>query len=85
MAIRPCKGGDGLKYTVPMSVMPKLGQINSTIQEPRARYDAVMALADLVHGRADHVAPNPPNPVTRDTIASAARASAQPVLRHATC
>jgi hypothetical protein len=27
--------------------MPKLGQINSTIQDPLARYDAVMAIPDL--------------------------------------
>lgn len=47
VAIRPRKGGDGLKYTVPMSIMPKLGQINSTITDPRGRYDAVMAIADL--------------------------------------
>ena len=45
--IRPRKGGDGLKYTVPMSFMPKLGQINSTVQDPLARYKAVMALPDL--------------------------------------
>jgi formylmethanofuran dehydrogenase subunit E len=45
--IRPRKGGEGLKYTVPMSVMPKLGQINSTITDPRGRYDAVMAIPDL--------------------------------------
>ena len=30
-----------------MSVMPKLGQINSTIQDPLARYNAVMAITDL--------------------------------------
>jgi len=47
VVIRPRKGGDGLKYTVPMSFMPKFGQINSTIQEPRARFDAVMALPHL--------------------------------------
>lgn len=47
VAIRPRKGRDGLKYTVPMSIMPKLGQINSTITDPRGRYDAVMAIADL--------------------------------------
>jgi formylmethanofuran dehydrogenase subunit E len=47
VVIRPRRGGDGLKYTVAMSFMPKLGQINGTIQEPRARYDAVMALPDL--------------------------------------
>src|SRR5262245_28549883 len=32
VVIKPRKGGDGLKYTVPMSFLPKLGQINSTIQ-----------------------------------------------------
>lgn len=47
VVIRPRKGGDGLKYTVPMSMLPRLGQINSTIQEPRARYDAVMTIANL--------------------------------------
>ena len=47
VVIKPRKGGDGLKYTVPMSVMPKLGQINSTIQDPLGRYDAVMAIPDL--------------------------------------
>jgi formylmethanofuran dehydrogenase subunit E len=45
--IRPRKGGDGLKYTVPISQLPKLGQINSTIQDPLARFNAVMALPDL--------------------------------------
>jgi hypothetical protein len=47
VVIRPRKGGDGIKYTVPMSIMPRLGQINSTITDPRGRYDAVMAIADL--------------------------------------
>lgn len=47
VVIRPRKGGDGLRYTVPMAVMQKLGQINSTVQDPRARYDAVMAMTDL--------------------------------------
>ena len=45
--IRPRKGGDGLKYTVPIAHLPKLGQINSTIQDPLARFHAVMALPDL--------------------------------------
>ena len=45
--VRPRKGGDGLKYTVLMSMMPKLGQINSTIQDPLGRYNAVMAIGDL--------------------------------------
>ena len=47
VVIRPRKGGDGMKYTVPMSFMPKLGQINSTISEPLGRYNAVMAMPDL--------------------------------------
>ena len=45
--IRPRKGGDGVKYTVPMSVMPKLGEINKTIQDPLARYNAVVALGEF--------------------------------------
>ena len=47
VVIRPRKGGDGVKYTVPMAMMPKLGQINTTIQEPIKRYEAVMAIPDL--------------------------------------
>jgi len=47
VVIRPRKGGDGLRYTVPMSVMPKLGEINKTIQDPLARYNAVMALGEF--------------------------------------
>ena len=46
VVIKPRKGGDGLKYTVPMSLMPKLVQINSTTQDPLGRYNAVMALPD---------------------------------------
>ncbi|SRR5581483_10369812 len=45
--IRPRKGGDGFKYTVPMARMATLGDINRTIREPLARYDAVMAIVDL--------------------------------------
>ena len=45
--IRPRKGGNGLKYTVPMSMMPQLGQINGTIQDLLKRYEAVMAIPDL--------------------------------------
>ena len=33
VVIRPRKGGDGLKYTVPMSHVAKLGEINRTIQD----------------------------------------------------
>lgn len=45
--IRLRKGGGGLKYTVPMSMMPRLGQINATVQDPLGRYNAVMAIDDL--------------------------------------
>jgi len=47
VVIRPRKGGDGLKYTVPMSLMPKLVEINRTVQDSLARYAAVVALPDL--------------------------------------
>jgi hypothetical protein len=47
VVIRPRKGGEGLRYTVPMAMMPKLGEINATISDPRGRYDAVMAIPDL--------------------------------------
>jgi hypothetical protein len=47
VVIRPRKGGDGLKYTVPISFLPRLGEINRTIQDPLERYNAVMALPDL--------------------------------------
>src|SRR5262245_38614058 len=52
--IHPRKGGQGLKYTVPMSVMPTLAQINTTITDPRGRYDAVMAIADLYTVEVQH-------------------------------
>ena len=45
--IRRRQGGDGLKYTVPMLQMAKLGEINRNIQDPLARFHAVMALPDL--------------------------------------
>ena len=47
VVIRPRKGGDGVRYTVPMPQMAKLGDINRTIPDPLARYHAVMAIADL--------------------------------------
>jgi hypothetical protein len=47
VVVRPRKGGDGLKYTVPMSHMARLGDINRTLQDPLARYAAVMAIPDL--------------------------------------
>jgi formylmethanofuran dehydrogenase subunit E len=47
VVIRPRKGGDGLKYTVPMSHMVQLGEINRTMQDPLARYNAVVGINDL--------------------------------------
>jgi hypothetical protein len=45
--IRPRNGGDGLRYIVPISFLPRLGEINRTIQDPLARYHAVMKLDGL--------------------------------------
>lgn len=45
--IKPRGGGGGLKYTVPMSHMARLGEINRTIQDPLKRFEAVMAIPDL--------------------------------------
>lgn len=47
VVIRPRNGGAGYKYTVPMSIMPKLDQINKTMQDPLARYTAVMTLPEI--------------------------------------
>ena len=47
VVIRPRKGGEGLKYTVPMSHMAQLSEINRAIQDPLARYNAVMGIDDL--------------------------------------
>ena len=47
VVIRPRKGGEGLRYTVPMAMMPKLGEINATISDPRGRYDAVMGIPEI--------------------------------------
>jgi hypothetical protein len=47
VVIRPRKGGEGLRCTVPISMLPMLGQINATIQDPLARYKAVMDISDL--------------------------------------
>jgi formylmethanofuran dehydrogenase subunit E len=45
--IRPRSGGDGLRYSVPISWLPKLGEINRTMSDPLARYQVVMSAADL--------------------------------------
>lgn len=47
VVVRPRKGGAGLKYTVPKTIMPKLDEINRTVQDPLGRYTAVMALPDI--------------------------------------
>jgi hypothetical protein len=47
VVIRPRDGGAGFKYTVPKSIMPKLDEINKTIQDPLGRYTAVMALPNM--------------------------------------
>jgi len=39
--IRPRQGGPGLKYTIPMSALAKLGPMNKEF-DPRGRWDAVM-------------------------------------------
>jgi formylmethanofuran dehydrogenase subunit E len=41
IVIRPRKGGAGLKYTIPMASLPKLGAINKEA-DAVARHDAVM-------------------------------------------
>ena len=46
ITIRPRKSGAGFKYTIPMSALPKLGEMNKTL-DPRGRYDAVMATDGL--------------------------------------
>jgi len=47
VVIRPRKGGDGLKYTVPMALMSKLSEINAMMLDPMDRYNVVMVLPDL--------------------------------------
>ncbi len=46
ITIRPRKGGAGFKYSIPMSALPRLGEMNKTL-DPRGRYDAVMATDGL--------------------------------------
>jgi hypothetical protein len=46
IVIRPRRGGAGFRYTIPMLALPKLAEMNKTL-EPRARYDAVMATDGL--------------------------------------
>ncbi len=44
--IRSRAGGPGFKYTIPMAALPKLGEMNKSL-DPRGRYDAVMATDGL--------------------------------------
>ena len=46
IVIRPRQGGAGLKYTIPMAALGKLGPMNKDL-DPRGRYDAVMATDGL--------------------------------------
>lgn len=41
IVIRPRQGGQGLRYTIPMSALPRLAEMNKTL-EPLQRYHAVM-------------------------------------------
>jgi hypothetical protein len=44
--IRPRAGGAGLKYTVPVAALARLGAMNKDL-DPRGRYDAVMGADGL--------------------------------------
>lgn len=44
--IRPRKGGEGYRYTIPMAALAQLREMNKTLK-PRQRYDAVMAAKSL--------------------------------------
>ena len=46
IVIRPRKGGEGIRYSVPFSAMPKLVEMNKTL-EPLQRHDAVMKAEGL--------------------------------------
>jgi formylmethanofuran dehydrogenase subunit E len=49
--IRPRQGGPGLRYEIPMQALPRLAEMNKTL-EPLQRYHAVMK-ADGLFTRAD--------------------------------
>jgi hypothetical protein len=46
IVIRPRQGGQGLRYTIPMSALPRLAEMNKTL-EPLQRYHAVMKAEGL--------------------------------------
>lgn len=47
IVIRPRKGGAGLKYTIPMAALPKLGAVNKETRDPLVRHDRVMKMDGL--------------------------------------
>lgn len=46
IVIRPRQGGEGLRYVIPMNVLPRLAEMNRSL-EPLARYHAVMKAEGL--------------------------------------
>jgi len=44
--IHPRHGGGGFKYTIPLAALPKLAEMNKTL-DPRGRFDAVMTTEGL--------------------------------------
>ncbi len=46
IVVRPRAGGPGLRYSIPMSVLPRLVQMNETL-DPMGRFNAVMAAEAL--------------------------------------
>ena len=48
IVIRPRNGGAGFKYTIPMSALSKLGEMNKML-DPRGRYDAVISKSNPPH------------------------------------
>ena len=53
IVIRPRQGGEGLRYVIPMSALPRLAEMNKTL-EPLARYHAVMKADGLFTRAAEH-------------------------------
>ena len=47
IVIRPRHGGAGFKYTIPVSALPKLGEMNKNL-DPRSRYDVVTGSEGLL-------------------------------------
>jgi len=47
IVVRPRAGGPGLRYSIPMSALPRLVQMNETL-DPIGRFNAVMAAEGLL-------------------------------------